>query len=443
MPDIAYQIFSGRIEQLKTVKHFGKVTKVVGLIIESAGPAVSIGKLCTIESREGDFRIKAEVIGFRDDRLLLMPLGDISGITPGSIVTSTFEQLRVPVGRELIGRVIGGLGQAIDGKGEIETSASVSVEGRPIPALHRKRINNKLLTGVRAIDLMTTVGQGQRLGIFAGSGVGKSILLGMMARGTSADVNVIALVGERGREVREFIERDLGPEGMSKSIVVAVTSDEPPLLRIKGAMVANAIAEYFREQGLNVLLLFDSLTRVSMAQREVGLAAGEPPTTKGYTPSVFTFLPRLLERAGQSDKGSITGFYAILVDGDDFNDPIADTVRSILDGHVTLSRKLASRNQYPAFDILDSVSRLMIAVSSDEESAVAAEARKLMAIYREAEDLINIGAYVKGSNPEIDRAIGCYSELNAVFGQGINEKDNYAESFAKLKKIVQTGRKQS
>ncbi len=436
MPDIAYQVYEERIERLNTVKHFGKVTKVIGLIIESAGPAVSIGKLCTIESREGDFRIQAEVVGFRDDRLLLMPLGDISGITPGSIVTSTSEQLCIPVGKALIGRVLGGLGQPIDGKGEIETLTTVSIESRSIPALSRKRITKKLLTGIRGIDLMTTVGQGQRLGIFAGSGVGKSILLGMMARGASADVNVIALVGERGREVREFIERDLGPDGMSKSIVVAVTSDEPPLMRIKGAMVASAIAEYFREQGQNVLLLFDSLTRVSMAQREVGLAAGEPPTTKGYTPSVFTLLPRLLERAGQSDKGSITGFYAILVDGDDFNDPIADTVRSILDGHVSLSRKLATRNQYPAFDVLDSVSRLMKDVCTDEESAVAAEARKLMAIYRDAEDLINIGAYVKGANPDIDRAITHFAELNSLLKQGINEKDIYSESFERLKQIV-------
>jgi len=436
VPDIAYQVFDERIERLNTVKHFGKVTKVVGLIIESAGPAVSIGKLCTIESKEGNLRIQAEVIGFRDDRLLLMPLGDIGGITPGSIVTSTSEQLRVPVGKELIGRVIGGLGQPIDEKGEIESLVTISVQGRPIPALKRKRIANKLLTGIKAIDLTATVGQGQRLGIFAGSGVGKSIMLGMMARGTSADVNVIALIGERGREVREFIERDLGPEGMKKSVVVAVTSDEPPLIRIKGAMVASAIAEYFREQGLNVLLLFDSLTRVSMAQREVGLAAGEPPTTKGYTPSVFTLLPRLLERAGQSDKGSITGFYAILVEGDDFNDPIADTVRSILDGHVTLSRRLASRNLYPAIDVLESVSRLMIDVCSDDEIALAAEARKIMSIYRDAEDLINIGAYVKGSNSEIDFAIAHYSELNRLFKQGIYEQVTYSDAIENLRQIV-------
>lgn len=438
MFDIPYQVYQERIERVNTIKHFGKVTKVVGLTIESAGPAVSIGKLCTIENKDGDSRIKAEVIGFRDDRLLLMPLGEITGITPGAIVTSTSEQLRVPVGKELIGRVIGGLGQPIDDKGLIESSMTVPVEAKPIPALRRKRITQKLLTGVRGIDLTCTAGQGQRLGIFAGSGVGKSIMLGMMARGTSADVNVIALIGERGREVREFIERDLGPEGMKKSIVVAVTSDEPPLIRIKGAMVATAIAEYFREQGLNVLLLFDSLTRVSMAQREIGIAAGEPPTTKGYTPSVFTMLPRLLERAGQSDKGSITGFYAILIEGDDFNDPIADTVRSILDGHVSLSRKLASRNQYPAIDILDSISRLMIDVCNEEEMGLAAEARKLISVFRDAEDLINIGAYVKGSNPEIDRAVLLMKKFNELFSQRITEQDNYEESLKKLKQILET-----
>ncbi len=441
MPEIAYQVYRERVERLNTITQFGKVTKVVGLIIESAGPAVSIGKLCFIESRDSNVKIKAEVVGFREDRLLLMPLGDISGITPGSIVTSTSQQLRVSVGKELIGRVLGGLGQPIDGKGQVESSTTVGVEGRPIPALTRQRIKEKLLTGVRGVDLMTTVGQGQRLGIFAGSGVGKSILLGMMARGTSADINVIALIGERGREVREFIERDLGPEGMNKSIVVAVTSDEPPLLRIKGAMVASAIAEYFRDQGLNVLLLFDSLTRVSMAQREVGLAAGEPPTTKGYTPSVFTLLPRLLERAGLSERGSITGFYAILVDGDDFNDPIADTVRSILDGHVNLSRRLASRNQFPALDVLESISRLMIDVCSEDEVAAAAEARKLMSVYREAEDLINIGAYVKGANSEIDRSISRIPELNILFKQGMSEKNDYLESLAKLKQIVEQSSK--
>ena len=435
MAQIAYQMYAERIEQLNPIKHYGKVTKVIGLVVESAGPAVSIGRLCTIESKENDTRIKAEVVGFRDDRIVLMPLGPITGITPGSIVTSNYEELRVPVGKELIGRVLGGLGQPIDDLGPIESSTSVAVNNKPIPALRRRKITNRLLTGIKSIDLTMSVAQGQRLGIFAGSGIGKSIMLGMMARGTSADINVIALIGERGREVREFIENDLGPEGMKNSIVVAVTSDEPPLIRIKGAMVATAIAEYFRDRGKNVLLLFDSLTRVSMAQREIGIAAGEPPTTKGYTPSVFAMLPALLERAGLSEKGSITGFYAVLVEGDDFNEPIADAVRSILDGHVTLSRKMASLNQYPAIDILDSVSRLMKNVSTDEEMEIAAQTRKVIAIYREAEDLINIGAYVKGSNPEIDDAIIKNRKLLDFFRQGINEIDDYEASYQYLKEI--------
>ena len=437
MAQIAYQMYAERIDQLNPIKHYGKVTKVIGLVVESAGPAVSIGKLCTIESKENGTRIKAEVVGFRDDRIVLMPLGPITGITPGSIVTSNYEELRVPVGRELIGRVLGGLGQPIDDLGPIESSTTVSVYNKPIPALRRRKITDKLLTGIKSIDLTMSAAQGQRLGIFAGSGVGKSVMLGMMARGTSADINVIALIGERGREVREFIENDLGPEGMKKSIVVAVTSDEPPLIRIKGAMVATAIAEYFRDQGKNVLLLFDSLTRVSMAQREIGIAAGEPPTTKGYTPSVFAMLPALLERAGLSEKGSITGFYAVLVEGDDFNEPIADAVRSILDGHITLSRKMASLNQYPAIDILDSVSRLMKNVATDEEIELAAQTRKVMAIYREAEDLINIGAYVKGSNPEIDDAIIKHRKLLDFFRQGINEVDDYQKSYQILKEIFE------
>ena len=436
MAQIAYQMYAERIEQLNPIKHYGKVTKVIGLVVESAGPAVSIGRLCTIESKENGTRIKAEVVGFRDDRIVLMPLGPITGITPGSIVTSNYEELRVPVGKELIGRVLGGLGQPIDDLGPIESSTTVAVNNKPIPALRRRKITNRLLTGIKSIDLTMSVALGQRLGIFAGSGIGKSIMLGMMARGTSADINVIALIGERGREVREFIENDLGPEGMKNSIVVAVTSDEPPLIRIKGAMVATAIAEYFRDQGKNVLLLFDSLTRVSMAQREIGIAAGEPPTTKGYTPSVFAMLPALLERAGLSQKGSITGFYAVLVEGDDFNEPIADAVRSILDGHVTLSRKMASLNQYPAIDILDSVSRLMKNVSTDEEMEIAAQTRKVIAIYREAEDLINIGAYVKGSNPEIDDAIIKNRKLLDFFRQGINEIDDYETSYQNLKEII-------
>jgi len=433
---VAYDIYAERIRTLNTVKHFGKVTQVVGLVIESAGPAVSIGRLCTIENHDTGAKIKAEVVGFRDDRILLMPLGPITGITPGAIVTSTAEQLRVPVGKELIGRVLGGLGQPIDGKGPLMTGLTRSINADPIPALKRRRITEPLLTGVRAVDIPAMVGNGQRMGIFAGSGVGKSVLLGMMARGTSADVNVVALVGERGREVREFIESDLGPEGMKRSVVVAVTSDQPALIRIKGAMVATAIAEHFRDQGMNVLLLMDSLTRIAMAQREIGIAVGEPPTTKGYTPSVFAMLPSLLERAGQSEHGGITGLYTVLVEGDDFNEPVSDAVRSILDGHVTLSRRLAARNQYPAVDILESISRLMKTVGTEQQIKLAGEVRELYSVYAEAEDLINIGAYVKGSNPKIDRAISKIDVLNSFFRQGIHELADFDYSVTQLSAIL-------
>ncbi len=436
MTELAYDVYSERIAAARTIRHFGKVTKVVGLVVESAGPAVSVGRLCHIENFDTGVRVRAEVVGFRDDRILLMPLGPITGITPGAIVTSTFEQLRVPVGDQLIGRVLGGLGQPIDNKGPLLTTTMRPVHAAPVPALERRRIVEPLRTGIKAIDLTCTVGKGQRLGIFSGSGVGKSVLLGMMARGSSADVNVIALVGERGREVREFIERDLGPEGMKNSVVVAVTSDQPSLIRVKGAMVATTIAEHFRNQGRDVMLLMDSLTRIAMAQREIGIAVGEPPTTKGYTPSVFALLPQLLERAGQSKLGSVTGIYTVLVEGDDFNEPISDAVRSILDGHVTLSRRLAARNQYPAIDITSSISRLAKDVSTEEEQELAGEVRKLLSVYSEAEDLINIGAYVKGSNDGIDRAIEKYEPLNRFFRQAIMELSDHAESMAELKKII-------
>ncbi len=436
MSAITYEVYEERIRNANTVRHYGKVTQVVGLVIESAGPAVSIGRLCTIENRDTGTKIRAEVVGFRDDRTLLMPLGPVTGITPGAIVTSTAEQMRVPVGPELIGRIIGGLGQPIDGKGSVLTKVTRSINAEPIAALRRKRITDPVRTGIRAVDIPSAVGKGQRMGIFAGSGVGKSVMLGMMARGTTADVNVVALVGERGREVREFIESDLGTEGMKKTVVVAVTSDQPALIRIKGAMVATTIAEYFRDQGNDVLLMMDSLTRIAMAQREIGIAVGEPPTTKGYTPSVFALLPRLLERAGQSENGSITGLYTVLVEGDDFNEPVSDAVRSILDGHVTLSRRLAARNQYPAVDILDSISRLMKTVSTQEEIQLAGQVRELLSVYREAEDLINIGAYVKGSNPKIDRAIAKMDPLNEFFAQEIFERSYHSDSVTRLGEIL-------
>ncbi|SYZ73593.1 flagellum-specific ATP synthase [Candidatus Zixiibacteriota bacterium] len=436
MKAVPYQFYSDRIDRTSTIKQSGKVVQVIGLVVESVGPAVSVGDLCQIENPESGEKIKAEVVGFRDNRILLMPLGPISGITPGSIVISTGEQLRVAVGEELIGRVLGGLGQPIDNLGPLMCRQYRVVESPPIPALKRRRIKEPIRTGIKIIDIMASCGQGQRMGIFAGSGVGKSVLMGMIARGSSADVNIIALVGERGREVREFIEKDLGTAGLKRSVVVAVTSDQPALIRIKGAHLATAIAEYFRDQGKNVMLLMDSITRIAIAQREVGLAVGEPPATKGFTPSVFASLPRLLERAGNNDKGSITGLYTVLVEGDDFNEPISDAVRSILDGHVGLSRKLASLNQYPAVDILDSISRLMIDVTSPEHQALAARVRKIVAVYREAEDLINIGAYVKGSSPDIDYAISKIGDINRFFFQRIEEHSNFDDALKQLAEIV-------
>jgi flagellum-specific ATP synthase len=439
MSFLPYEVYAERISRADTIKRLGKVTKVVGLIIESAGPAVSVGRLCRIENRDDGSTVLAEVVGFRNDRILLMPYGPITGISPGAIVTSTQEQLRIPVGTEMVGRVLGGLGEPLDGKGPILTSVTRPINGRSVPVLKRRRITEPLRTGIKAIDLLTAVGQGQRMGIFAGSGIGKSVMLGMMARGTSADVTVVALVGERGREVRDFIERDLGSQGLKRSVVVAVSSDQPALIRVKGAMVATTIAEYFRDQGKKVLLLMDSITRIAMALREIGLAAGEPPTTKGYTPSVFAFLPSLLERAGNAASGSITGLYTVLVEGDDLNEPISDAVRSILDGHVTLSRKLASMNQYPAVDSIDSISRLMPEVATEEEINLAAEVRRLQSAYRDAEDLINIGAYVKGSNSLIDRAIEKSDAINELLRQGIFEPADHQESLDRLGEILNDG----
>ncbi len=436
MKTIPYDLYARRIDEISTIKHSGRVVKIVGLIVESEGPAVSINDLCQIENSETGKKIKAEVIGFRDNRILLMPLGSVSGITPGAVVISTGEQLRVGVGEELIGRVIDGLGRPIDGKGPILCSTTRTIDSEPIPAMTRKRITEPLRTGISVVDIMASIGQGQRLGIFSGSGVGKSVMIGMMARGSSADINIIALVGERGREIREFIEKDLGPEGLKRSIVVAVTSDQPGLIRVKGAMTATAIAEYFRDQGKNVMLLMDSITRIAIAQREIGLAAGEPPATKGYTPSAFAMLPKILERAGTNDKGSITGLYSVLVEGDDFNEPISDAVRSILDGHVTLSRKLAAHNQYPAVDVLDSISRLMIDISTPEHIELAGRVREIVATYRESEDLINIGAYVKGSSQKIDYAISKIDQINQFFRQGIREMRDFDESLSALAEII-------
>ncbi len=436
MKSIPYNLYTERINNASTIKQSGRVVQIIGVVIESIGPAVSVGDLCHIENQDSGQKVKAEVVGFRDNRTLLMPLGSVSGITPGSTVISTGEQLRIPVGDELIGRILGGLGQPIDGKGSILSVRTRPIDSAPIHALKRRRITEPVRTGIKVVDIMAACGQGQRMGIFAGSGVGKSIMLGMIARGSTADINVIALVGERGREVREFIEGDLGPEGLKRSIVVAVTSDQPALIRIKGACVATAIAEHFRDMGKNVMLLMDSLTRIAIAQREIGLAVGEPPATKGFTPSVFAMLPRLLERAGTNDRGSITGMYTVLVEGDDFNEPISDAVRSILDGHVALSRKLAAMNQYPAVDVLDSISRLMIDIASEEHQALAARVREIVATYREAEDLINIGAYVSGSSEKIDYAIAKIDDLNKFFRQKIKEQSDLDSSLNELENIL-------
>jgi len=423
------------LDERSFVRYMGKVTKVVGLTIESEGPETHVGALCSIRSR-GHRDVLAEVVGFRDKNVLLMPIGDMSGIGPGSTVTVYHRDLEVAVGESLLGRVLNGLGHPMDGKGPIIPECYYPVSNSPPNPMTRPRIKQVLPLGVKCIDGLLTVGKGQRMGIFAGSGVGKSTLLGMIARNTKADINVIALIGERGREVRDFLERDLQEEGLKRSVVVIATSDQPALIRLKGAMVATAIAEYFRDNGKDVLLLMDSLTRFSMAQREIGLAIGEPPVSRGYTPSVFAVLPKLLERAGTSEKGSITGLYSVLVDGDDMNEPITDTARGILDGHIALSRQLAHRNHYPAIDVLGSVSRVMNDIVDDEHKEYAKELRRALAVYRDAEDLINVGAYVKGSNPDIDRAISLNAGINRFLTQEVSERYSFRETIELLKEAI-------
>lgn len=409
------------------VNKLGKVVKIVGLTIESVGPDANLGDVCKIKSREDrDTYVKAEVVGFKDKRVLLMPFDNIDGIGPGSIVENTGKPLKVKVSDDLLGNTVDGLGVPLDGY-EIKNYKKYSVEAKPPDPMSRAIISEVLPLGVKAVDGLITVGKGQRIGIFAGSGVGKSTLLGMFARNTKADINVIALIGERGREVREFIERDLGEEGMKRSIVVVATSDKPALIRNKAAKTATAIAEYYRDKGKDVLLMMDSLTRFSMAQREIGLASGEPPVTRGYPPSVYSEMPKLLERAGNAGQGSITGLYTVLVDGDDFNEPITDTARGILDGHIMLSRKLGHKNHYPAIDILQSISRVMTNIVTREHKIVAAKLKSVLATYNEAEDLINIGAYKSGSNKNIDYAISKIDEVNDFLCQGIDEKFEFHE----------------
>jgi flagellum-specific ATP synthase len=423
------------VKEKNAFKQMGKVRKVVGLTIESSGPEVNIGEMCILTDSKGNEKTYAEVVGFRENKVLLMPFGDISGIGPQSHVIATGSSLQVAVGEDLKGRVIDGLGNPIDHKGSFKVEDYYYVENTPPSPLSRNRISEVLPLGIKAIDGFLTVGRGQRLGIFAGSGVGKSTLMGMIAKNTTADINVISLIGERGREVREFIERDLGEEGLKRSVVIVATSDKPALIRLKAAFLSVAIAEFFRDRGKDVLLLMDSLTRFAMAQREIGLAIGEPPVSRGYTPSVFALMPKLLERMGNSDKGSITGLCTVLVDGDDLTEPVTDTVRGIVDGHVVLSREIANRNQYPAIDVLASVSRVMPDIVDSEHKEIAAEVRKIMAIYKDSEELINIGAYTKGSSVKIDEAIGHIDKILDFVQQGTDEKIEFDAVLQELKSI--------
>ncbi|MBQ7588495.1 MAG: flagellar protein export ATPase FliI [Lachnospiraceae bacterium] len=424
-----------RLREKVFYKRLGKVVNVVGLTIESLGPDASLNDLCKITiSEEDDKFVLAEVVGFRDNRTLLMPCDTTDGIGFGCIVENLGYPLSVSVGEEMLGQCLDGLGRPTNGT-TVKTAVRYPVEAMPPDPMDRKIIDTPLPLGVKAVDGIMTIGKGQRIGIFAGSGVGKSTLLGMFARNTKADINVIALIGERGREVREFIERDMGEEGMKRSIVVVSTSDKPALMRKKAALTATAIAEYFRDQGKDVLLMMDSLTRFSQAQREIGLASGEPPVTRGYPPSVYAEMPKLLERAGNSDKGSITGLYTVLVDGDDFNEPITDTARGILDGHIMLNRKLAHKNHYPAIDILQSISRCMSQIASKEHKAMAGKLKNVLATYNEAEDLINIGAYKSGANPSIDYAIEKINSVNEYLCQDVDTKYSFDDEIKLLSEI--------
>ncbi len=425
------------LDQINPICRLGEVVRVAGGIIESRGPALQIGDLCHILTGGPHRPTAAEVVGFRKDAIILMPLHDTVRIAPGAQVKRFSGGHEIAVGPAFIGRVVNALGHPIDEKGPILAQEKRSLMQQAPHPLKRKRIQDPLETGVRAIDGLLTLGQGQRIGIFAGSGVGKSVLLGMIARYAQADVNVIALIGERGREVTEFIEQDLGEDGLAHSVVVVATSDEMPLMRKKAALLATTLAEYFRDQGMQVILMMDSLTRVAMAQREIGLAAGEPPTTRGYTPSTFSFIPRLLERAGRSATGSITGIYTVLVEGDDMDEPVADTARGTLDGHIVLSRSLAARAHFPAIDVLQSTSRVMPMVVSQEHLQRAQAIKELMSVYRDAEDLIAIGAYQKGSNPRIDAAISRMDQINRYLKQSMFEHTAFEDNLAMLEKLAQ------
>jgi flagellum-specific ATP synthase len=433
--NIPFKTYEDIIKKKDHYLKMGKVTQVIGLIIQVEGLEVFIGEVCEIKINAIDKVVLSEVVGFNGNSVLLMPLDDIQGIGPGCLVKPTGKALKIKISNDLLGCTLDGLGRPLVDV-DLLNGLYTDVDKSPPSPFERRKIENIMATGVKAIDGLLTCGEGQRIGIFAGSGVGKSTLLGMIAKYSDADVNVIALIGERGREVLEFIEKDLGPIGYKKSVVVCATSDQPPLVRLKGAFVATAIAEYFRDQGKKVMFMMDSVTRFAMAQREIGLATGEPPTTKGYTPSVFAKLPKLLERSGMSKKGSITAFYTVLVEGDDMNEPIADAVRSILDGHIILSRKIAAKNHFPAIDIQNSISRLMKEIVSDEQYNMAGELKENMAIYAESEDLINVGAYLKGSNPKIDRAIQLYNPINTFLRQNIADHYTFDETVHLLEETL-------
>jgi flagellum-specific ATP synthase len=431
-----FEKMSRNISRFHAIEKVGRVIDVTGLVIESEGPDVPLGQVCEISSDRHEDAFMAEVVGFRGNRVLLMPLDEVSGIHPGCQVVASPRGVRIPVGLNLLGRILDGLGNPLDDDGMLKADFEDFRSGGSVNPLKRQRILESFQTGVKAIDAFIPVGVGQRLGIFAGSGVGKSTLLGMLARGGSSDVNVIALVGERGRELREFIEKDLGPEGMRKSVVIISTSDQSATMRIRAAKLAIRVAEHFRDSGKNVLFLMDSVTRLAMAQREIGLAVGEPPATRGYTPSVFSLLPRLLERSGMGETGSITGFYTVLVEGDDMNEPVSDAVRGILDGHLVLDRSLATANHFPAIDVLESISRLTRDVCTPEEVELIGEARDLLSVYRKNEDLINIGAYVAKSNPRIDRAVAKYPALMEFLRQDSQASFGRKEAFDTLRGIM-------
>jgi flagellum-specific ATP synthase len=431
-----FEKIKNELPKIDPVEVRGQIIEVVGLLVESTGPSASIGEVCRILNKNGELIVRAEVVGFRAERTLLMPLGTIEGVRPGNTVVATKKPLMVGVGDELLGRVLNGIGQEMDSKGALNTLNERSIFSEIPDPLKRSRVNKPFQTGIRAIDGFLTLGEGQRVGIFAGSGVGKSVLMGMMAKNCRADVNVIVLVGERGREVREFLERDLGEEGLKRSVVVVATSDQPALIRMKASMVGASIAEYFRDQGKRVLFMCDSVTRLAMAQREIGLTVGEPPTTRGYTPSVFAMLPKFLERAGNSDVGSITGLFTVLVEGGDMDEPVADAARGILDGHILLSRELAQKNHFPAIDILGSISRCMVDVIDSDHRKIVGELRDAMAIYKTNEDLISIGAYEQGRSPKIDKAIQLNDHINRYLRQDRDEASTFEQARAMLNQLV-------